>query len=235
MIWSNIIKAGRILLDFCYPPKCILCQAPLEGERGSLCPKCVQAIPWTGENCIQLGIHFDRCVSPLYYTDVVKPSFHRYKFQGHWHYNWVYGQWMWEYLRRYDPNYRRFDCITWAPLSFWRYQRRGYDQARRLATAVSKASKIPLVRTLVKRKHTPPQSGTEKAEQRWENVRGAYRPRGNRNLMGKRILLVDDIITTGATLEEASSVLQKMGALEVCCLTLARSAVFCEENRNSSC
>lgn len=234
MIWSKIREAGKTLLDFCYPPKCIFCQEPLEGETGPLCPKCGRIAPWTGNRGIQFGVHFDRCISPLYYTDVMKPSFHRYKFQGYWHYSWVYGEWMWEHLLQYAPDYRRFDCITWTPLSFWRYQRRGYDQARRLAMVISKASGIPLIQTLTKKKHTPPQSGTAKAAQRWENVRGVYAPKRGANLVGKRVLLVDDVITTGATLEEASAVLRKMGAAEVCCLTLAMGAFFSKENKNRS-
>lgn len=215
-------KLGTAALDFCFPPRCMLCQQRLEPDEHTICQDCRSILPWTGTQCLQQGVHFQTCISPLYYTDVIRPSFHRYKFRGSWHYSHVYGGWMWDYLRQYDPDYSRFDCITWTPLSVWRYLRRGYNQARRLAEVVAENSGLPLQPTLVKIRHTPPQSGTAHAEERWENVRGAYGPRPNVPLAGKRILIVDDVITTGATLEEACRVLREQGAEEVCCLTLAR-------------
>ncbi|MCD8335452.1 MAG: ComF family protein [Clostridiales bacterium] len=221
---EDLRRAGELVREFLWPPKCLLCQRPLETGETLFCAQCAPLVTWTGEDCAQQGMHFDRCLSPLYYTEAFKPAFHRYKFQGRWHYSWAFGGWMWDCLNANDPNLSRFDCVTWAPLHFWRRQRRGYDQAQRLALAVSRASGLPLQRTLVKFRRTPPQSGTEQAAQRWENVRGVYRPKAGVALAGKRLLLVDDVITTGATLEEASAVLRRAGAAEVCCLTLARSA-----------
>ncbi len=220
---KNLRRTAALVRDILWPPRCLLCQQPLEEGEALFCAGCEPLVPWTGENCAQQGMHFDRCLSPLYYTEAFKPAFHRYKFQGRWHYSWAFGEWMWDCLRTNDLEYSRFDCITWAPLSFWRRQRRGYDQAQRLALAVSRSSDLPLQRTLVKFRHTPPQSGTEQAQQRWENVRGVYRSKKGVSLEGKRLLLVDDVITTGATLEEASAVLRRAGAEEICCLTLARS------------
>ncbi|MCC8075786.1 MAG: ComF family protein [Clostridiales bacterium] len=232
---GNLRRTGALVRDFLWPTKCLFCQRPLEDGETLLCAKCGPQVPWTGADCAQQGMYFDRCLSPLYYTEVFKPAFHRYKFLGHWHYSWVFGQWMWDCLQANDPDCSRFDCITWAPLSFWRRQRRGYDQARRLALAVSRFSGLPLQQTLVKFRHTPPQSGTEQAALRWENVRGVYRPKSGVPLEGKRLLLVDDVITTGATLEEASAVLRRAGAAEICCLTLARSAYGREGKTGANC
>lgn len=223
---GRIFKVSHWVLDFCFPPKCIICQKRLEEEEsGPLCGSCQECLPRTAYDTRQIGLNFDRCVSPLYYTEAWKQSFHRYKFQGHWHYSAVYGSWMWECLKEREPDFLRFDCITWTPLSARRWLKRGYDQAGRLAQAVSRYSGIPLERTLVKRKNIAPQSGTEQAADRWKNVKGAYALKRGMEIRGKRILLVDDIITTGATLEEASSVLRSAGAKEICCLTLARSVV----------
>jgi ComF family protein len=219
---SFLWRIKETLVDFLFPRKCILCQAYLEPEEYPLCRNCEQLMPWTGQDCRQNGVWFNHCISPLFYSDEVKHSFHRYKFHGHWHYNWQYGEWMWNYLQEYDPDYPRFDCISWAPLSFIRRQTRGYDQAQRLALAVSKASGLSLERTLVKIKHTPPQSRTSGAEVRRKNVEGVYAVKQGFSCTGKRILLVDDIITTGSTLEQAAKTLREAGAAEVCCLTLAR-------------
>ena len=216
-------RLGRGIMDFCLPPRCILCQKELENSDGPLCPTCAARMPWTGENAVQNGMRFDRCLSAVYYTGDLRESFHRYKFNAHWHYSWIYGRWMWECLKNNDPDCLRFDCISWTPLSLPRYLKRGYDQSRRLALAVSRLSGLPLRSTLVKCKHTPAQSGTASADLRWANVSGAYRLKPRAPVKGKRILLVDDIITTGATLEEACRVLRDGGARELCCLTLARS------------
>lgn len=224
--------------DFCLPRRCVLCQRALEDGDPFLCPRCAEHLPRTHGQAAQAGMHFSRCLSPLWYDEAVRESFLRYKFNAHWHYSHAYGQWMWDCLRRQEPDWQRFDLVTWTPLSLPRYLRRGYDQSKRLAQVVAAHSGLPLVSTLVKHRHIAAQSGTASAQERWENVQGVYRLRSGsvspgqqhpntssslRDLHGLRILLVDDIITTGATLEEASRVLQSGGAAEVCCLTLARS------------
>lgn len=211
----------RLIQVLC-PKTCVVCREPIE-EHSELCPSCQKALLWTNakQNAAQNGMYFDRAIAPLYYTEQFKNSFHRYKFTGQWQYSGVYGAWMWQCLQEQEPDWKRFDYITWTPISRLRWLKRGYDQSKRLAQVVARESALPLVATL-HRKHTPEQSHTQHAEQRWSNVKDAYCIRPRADVSGKRILLVDDIITTGATLEEASSVLKKAGAQEVCCLTLAR-------------
>lgn len=209
------------LLDFCLPRRCLVCQTHLETEPGPLCAACQSAL--AGQEAVQPGTSFTRCLSPLRYEEPLRASFLRYKFLGHWHYSRVYAQWMWECLLRCEPDFRRFDCVTWTPLSLPRQLRRGYDQSRRLAQGVARHSGLPLCGMLEKHRHIAPQSGTRDAAERRRNVRNVYRLRRGVSAEGKRILLVDDIITTGSTLEEASRVLREAGAAEVCCLTLAHT------------
>lgn len=207
-------------LDFCLPRRCLFCGAELEGD-GPLCARCEAGLPRTGAMAVQSGTHFDRCLSPLYYTGGLRDSFHRYKFRGHWHYSSIYAQWMWECLRAREDT--GFDCITWVPISRLRYLRRGYDQSKRLARDVARHSGLLLCPVLVKTRNNPAQSGTHSAEERRENTKGVYRLKQGAEVRGKRVLLVDDIITTGSTLEEASRVLREAGAAELRCLTLART------------
>lgn len=211
------------LLDFCFPPRCIVCRAPLERQSDALCPGCQLLLRRAGEEDVRTGLHFRSCRFPFFYTDRFKSSFHRYKFQGCWHYSHYYGRWMWECLREREPDWQRFSCVTWVPLSLRRYLRRGYNQSARLAREVSRLSGLPCRPLLRKKRHTPAQSGTERAAERWDNVRGVYALRRGGRPEGQSILLVDDIITTGATLESACSVLENAGAAEICCLTLAGS------------
>jgi ComF family protein len=213
---------GKTALDFCLPRKCLFCRSELE-EDVPLCPACQKALPVTGERAMRKGVHFDRCLSPLYYTGGLRDSFHRYKFAGHWHYSRIFARWMWECLEREEPDFVRFDLVTWTPLSLPRALKRGYDQSRRLAQGVARQAGLPLVPTLEKTRNNPPQSGTAGSEARRKNTIGVYRLRPDAAVRGKRILLVDDIVTTGSTLEEASRILREAGGAEICCLTLART------------
>lgn len=213
-------RLAAAALDFCLPRRCLFCRGELE-DAGPLCPACEAELPRTGAQAVPSGVRFERCLSPLYYTGALRDSFHRYKFGGRWHYSRVYAQWMWDCLRSRESV--PFDCITWVPISRLRYLRRGYDQSGRLARGVAGHSGLPRKPLLEKIRNNPAQSGTHSAEERRENTQGVYRLRRGAEVRGKRILLVDDIITTGSTLEEASRVLHEAGAAEVCCLTLART------------
>ena len=113
------------------------------------------------------------------------------------------------------------DCLTWVPLSRQRLRKRGYDQARLLAEEVASRSGIPCLRLVRKIRNNPAQSGTASAEARKKNVEGVYE--ASVEAAGRRVLLIDDIVTTGATLNEAARALTAAGAAEVSALTLART------------
>lgn len=211
---------GKIVLETLYPPKCYLCGTIL--DAGTVCQSCKAKLLVTyGGRRMQYGTNFDRCISYCFYTDHIKPAFHRYKFNGHYHYSRLFGQWMAEALA--ESGEGPFDLCTWVPLHLFRRWSRGYDQAELLAREVALHTGLPLVRTLDKVRYTAAQSGTAHVSQRYSNVRGAYRLSKNSAVAGKRILLIDDVITTGSTLENAAEALRTGGASEIVCLTLARS------------
>lgn len=114
-----------------------------------------------------------------------------------------------------------FDMITWVPVSKLRKIRRGYDQVALLAYAAGRELGITPVPLLKKIRHNPPQSGIPDASAKRANVLGAYRLLSDADLTGKRILLLDDILTTGATAGEAARVLRTAGAKEVHCAAIA--------------
>ena len=113
-----------------------------------------------------------------------------------------------------------FDYLTWVPVSDRRKRQRGYDQSELLAQSVGRELGMAPVRLLKKIRDNPPQSGTE-AENRKANVLGVYRYSGTESIRGKRILLLDDVFTTGATAEECARVLLTAGAQRVSCGTIA--------------
>ena len=113
-----------------------------------------------------------------------------------------------------------FDVITYVPLHKIRQKERGYNQSELLAKELSYLLELPLEDLLTKIKNNPPQHST-KASQRGDNVKNAYRIVDPKSVEGRKILLIDDIITTGNTLGECARMLRLSGADEIFCATFA--------------
>jgi ComF family protein len=126
-----------------------------------------------------------------------------------------------EYLSRALPLDERFDAIVAMPLHWRRRFERGFNQAALLARQVARRRKIPVLNVVRRVRATRTQTGLTNAKRR-DNVSGAFRARRGRPLEGLRILLVDDVMTTGATADECARALLGAGARRVDVLTLAR-------------
>ena len=210
-------QLGERLLDLLYPPKCAFCRKLVTDGR-MLCPDCEKALPVPEKEKQSKKISgLAVCLSPLYYTGDVRQSLHRYKFQGAAAYYRIYAELMAACAREHGLT---ADLVTWVPLSRKRLRSRGY-QARLLAEEVAGRLGLPCEQTLEKIRNNPAQSGTSGAEERQKNVLGVYR--AVTSFAGEHVLLVDDIVTTGATLSEAAKELLNAGAEQVSGLTLART------------
>ena len=215
------MKVVDWLLDMIYPPRCAFCRRLLSGREKGVCRFCRPKLPYVpADGQVQHFRNVDKCLSPLYYHGSVKDSLHRYKFGGATAYADIYSEFI---VKCIDENQISCDSITWVPLSRRRLRRRGYDQAELLAKLIAKHLGQSPVRLLKKQRDTPPQSKTGSVEKRRANIAGAYACLRPELVQGKQVLLVDDIVTTGATLSEAARVLKKAGAKEVICATLARN------------
>ena len=211
----NITNA---ILDLIFPPKCILCRKILEKEETDLCHSCRAEISECGKS--KTAIPFiESWLALWYYEGNVRSSLLRYKFGGHKGYAKVYGRLLAMKLLRENPEC--FDILTYTPISRLRRFRRSYDQVLLLAEAAAAELGTEVVPTLKKIRHNPPQSGIGDAAHRRANVMGVYRAVDPQRFAGKRILLLDDIITTGATLSECARVLLTAGAKEVHCAAIA--------------
>jgi len=127
---------------------------------------------------------------------------------------------MTDYLKENDDILAGIDVITYVPLSAKRLRVREFNQSKVLALKIAEESGIPVVDVLYKRGHTRPQNELSRDE-RLVNLSGAFEAKGE-TAKEKNILLMDDVMTTGATLDECSKTLKKSGAKTVTCLTLAR-------------
>ena len=207
------------VLDFLFPPKCMFCRKVLAvGQRGccSICEqKLIQDLP------PRRGVNFTRCYAPMVYEGTVRDALIRFKFRDRPGYATELGKILADCIRENLSG--QYDIITWVPVSEKRLKQRGYDQAMLLAMAAALALDDVAVETLKKRKDTPAQSSLDGADQRRNNVIGAYEIADPELVAGQRVLLIDDIITTGATLEEASRTLKRAGAVSVVAAAVAKT------------
>ena len=205
------------LLDLLFPKRCAFCRR-LTQNGARVCPKCLSTLPYTGPAAKQQLSRLD-CYSPLYYTNEVRSSLLRYKFGGLNAYAKAYGEFLSKCI---DENAISCDYITWVPLSGRRLRSRGYDQARLLAEELAARMECSCVPMLRKKRNNKAQSTVGNAEKRRQNVKDVYEILPNLDIRGKHVLLVDDIVTTGATLSACAAELKRAGAGQITGLTLAR-------------
>lgn len=203
-----------------FPPKCVLCGKLLEPQELDLCKFCRMEAPVYPNRKRNLQF-LDSFTAVWYYEENVRKSLLRFKFYGKRHYAKSYGRFL---AMAIDKELRDgYDLLTWIPVSTLRRLRRGYDQVELLAKAVGQELGTTPVPTLKKIRHNRSQSGITSPAQRKANVLGVYQCLSPELVRGKRVLLLDDILTTGATASEAARVLKTMGAKEVHCAAMAAS------------
>lgn len=212
-IESNRGEGARLLEDHEHGPR------ENELDRAPLCGPCR-----TRDHVLE----FTR--AGYIYRDPLRRVVHDWKFGG----SSRWGHWLGERLAstlgdRVDVS--RWDCLVPIPLSGVRLDERGFNQAEQLAVALSSQLRLPVVGCLRKRHATPPQSNLPR-KQRLRNLSGTFETTVPADLLeGHSVLLVDDIYTTGTTLETAGTVLLDGGAGEVGALVLARSVQRFERER----
>lgn len=214
-VWSG---AKEVL----FPTKCPFCRKILERPEDLICPDCQRHLPWLTGKAAERKVDFaDGCFSPLSYRDRVPEAVHRYKFGRVRAYGRPFGllaaQCAQDHLTQCP------DILTWVPLSRNRLRERGFDQSELMARAAGETLGLPVAPTLQKTRHTGAQSALEEEQARRANVRGAYALLPGADVAGKKLLLMDDVVTTGSTLAECARTLLLGGADQVWCLTLARA------------
>lgn len=232
-----IKKAGGILVQLLFPRRCPVCDGIVRPFGEKICPEClpklrVVAAPWCMRcgkklseereycsDCKRRGHKYDRART-LYEYGCAAPSIYRFKYGGRQEYGQFFGEEMGRYLgdfiRRVHP-----DVIVPVPLHRKKLQRRGYNQAACLAKALGRSLKLPVDEKLVKRvRNTAPMKRLNPTE-RQNNLKKAFIIGRNDVKLYDRIILVDDIYTTGTTLDEIAALLKEYGVSKVYCVTLA--------------
>lgn len=211
-----LMQLSRLL----FPPKCVLCGKLLRNAENDLCHPCRTDTTHYPSKNPKLP-YLAKWIALWYYEGSVRKSLLLYKFRGRRHYAKTYGRLLAMKLLSEETG---FDVLTWVPISTMRKWKRGYDQVALIAHALGDELGIAPVSTLKKVRNNRPQSRLKGAPQRRANVMGAYRCVHPEAIAGKRVLLLDDIITTGATAGECARVLLTAGAAEVVCAAVAAAS-----------
>ena len=225
------------LLRLLYPPKCVFCDKVMEHEHFAVCDACRENIPYNTRACKVCGTPLDtvygdllcptcrkrrrgfkKVYAPFIYKGVVRQSILGFKFRGKKGRGATLAAFI--FLKLKEENAPRPDVITFVPMHYIRLGMRGYNQSKLLARALGEIMNVPVVTTLRKTKHTLPQSKLS-GQARIQNLQNVYKPVDPEQFRGKTILLIDDVITTGTSLERCARVLKKAGAGEVYGATVA--------------
>lgn len=213
------------LLDLLFPPRCALCDRLLDEHETDFCDSCRKtapdfpALPEKSHPDRKTKLQFlDSFTAVWYYKGKARDAVLRLKFHGRTDLAAPLGRRLSMALLRDHPE--GFDCVTWVPVSTLRRLRRGYDQGQLLAKSVAAELGMEPCGLLKKVRNNRPQSSLG-GEQRKGNVLGVYQFSGKMPIAGKRILLIDDVFTTGSTAEECARVLLTAGAKSVSCGTVA--------------
>ena len=227
--------------DICFPPHCICCEGQLLNSRLLICTKCLASIQFQKEpfcsrcgkmfigregsshlcsSCIKKSPFFTCARSLFIYDDRIASLVHKLKYLCN-----TSGLDTFAKLKNNSAALQKlydFDYIFPVPLHDKRLKKRGYNQAQLLARTFFRLEKDKIKNdVLIRTRDTPPQTGLNGAERR-KNLRNAFSIRNEKKISGKSILLVDDVYTTGSTVNECARVLVKAGASRVDVLTLAR-------------
>lgn len=208
-------------LIYCGNEKCIICGETSE-TNSTLCIKCIKNIKLCNKKTLinENGYKF-YCYSSLYYGGSAKRLILDLKYKS----GFLAGKELSKYLLNTIKIYNmEFDIVTYVPSSKDKLKERGYNQSKYLAKLVSENTNKKLLKTLEKTKITKDQIGLNKHE-RWKNLKASFVYTGSNNILGKKILLVDDVFTTGATAFYCGKELIESGAKDVLILTVAKSGV----------
>jgi ComF family protein len=240
-IVANARRAGEALLSLFFPPHCANCEADTAAGvhlcescadkarriEPPLCERCSEPFAgaifetFTCANCAGRKLHFDCAVAPYLSRGVVREFIHRFKYDRERYLRQPLAAWLAEALKDERLKRHAFDLIVPVPLHSTRQRERGFNQAEELAKLLSRHCGVPVASALKRTRYTTTQTRLAR-EERMENLRGAFRVRHTAAVQSRHLLLVDDVFTTGSTVDECARVLRQAGAASVRVATVAR-------------
>ena len=188
-------------------------------KRTALCNECRSKFDDIPPNSTFEGSdYYDFSVSPFFYDGLYRDIFLKFKFSGFYTYGDILGMAAVEYFAN-SCGFSEYDCIVPVPLSAKRLRERGFNQTDILFKYISRTLNVPMMNYLERTKHRPAQS-TLTGLDRINNIKNVFE--AVKPLSGMKIIIADDVLTTGSTINECARVLKEAGAASVCAVTAAR-------------
>jgi ComF family protein len=245
--WKWLMHAGNALTSVFFPAGCRICeQLLMRSSRVPICEECWASVQrLSGKQCVVCGLNlegltadegnelvcplcrektygFDRARSYGLYQGELVRAILLLKFEQMAPMGEKFAGWLEELVRR-EPELLEADVVVPVPLHRQREKERGYNQAAMIAKPLAKRLKLPYQAALLVRTRPRPNKHILNEEERWASVRGAFATRRGSQVDKRRVLLVDDVLTTGATLDACARALREAGAKSVIGLTVARA------------
>ncbi len=229
----------KTLLSGLFPSRCIFCQQTT-GRELDVCPACYDALPHNQTCCVRCALPlaedinhavlcgrcikkrpaFDYAYSPFRYENEIITLVHQLKFSEKIRFSRSIGEMLWQH---FSTTGERPDCLLPVALHKSRMRQRGFNQSIEIARVLAKKLAIPIEHTAIERQRsTVAQTGLS-AKQRQKNICGAFAVVGE--LHYKHVLIIDDVMTTGATVNELAKLLKKHNVERVGVLSIARAPV----------
>lgn len=231
------------LLDFIWPRECEVCHRPVDRPGRYVCSECLMRLPFIPtegccrkcgrdvpeldrefrcQDCRESRPSFDRAASALRFAVDAREMLVAFKSKNHLWLRNDFADWL-EATARARFLVEEIDLVVAMPSTWKRRYDRGYNQCDYLAAPLAKRLGVAFVKRAIKRTGNPKRQSTLSEEERKENVKGTFLVRKPAAVAGKTVMVVDDVMTTGATLSECAKALKVAGAKRVWCISLLRS------------
>jgi len=240
-IFAPIQRVAETLVSLLYPPHCAACGVSTPAQV-FVCPQCANGAhrieapfcrqcsqPFDGDitdefccsNCDGRKFHFDCAVTRYRSKGIVRDFVHRFKYEQAYYLRRPLAEWAAVGLTDKRILVRPYDFLVPVPLHPARKRERGFNQAEAIGSLLAERTGKPMKSALRRTRYTTTQTRLDRAE-RMENLRGAFEVRHPEVVRDRHLILIDDVFTTGSTIEECARVLHHAGAASVRALTVAR-------------
>jgi ComF family protein len=242
-VLANVRSITTVLIDFCYPRACLACERALDESMARVMPLCddcalqlaklgaaafcdLCGVPVQQEGapcarCLGKGVpHFERIIRLGVFHDPLKHLIHQMKY----HRRWPVAEMLAKQLVAHEPAkalLSETEVLVPVPLHAFRHIARGYNQAEVIARTIGRECGVSMCKPIARVRRTPMQTSMPSQTQRIENMKDAFLLVRERGVRGKHVVLVDDVATTGATLQSAARVLMQAKPASLSALVLA--------------
>lgn len=223
------------LIHLFFPHICAGCGDDVINPPNLLCLRCLDQLPHTGfgmleENTVERifwgRIQLKAAMSEFYFTkgNIVQTLIHELKYKGNKEMGLMLGNMIGDSLIHSD-RFNDLDALIPLPLYSKREFKRGYNQSEILCRGIAMITNIPIISGNVIRKRSTETQTKKRRTKRWENIEGSFQIQYPEELQGKHLLLVDDVITTGATIEACARIMLEIPGVSLSVATLAYATV----------